>query len=399
MSQTYSKSRLIPAMILGILTYGLIAALLGTILPELGEKFGLSAEQSGMIATMQALGLMIASVAVGPIVDNKGKKTGIVAGLGGITLGLLGLIYTASYEVALLSMLILGLGGGMLVTGSNALISEISEEKRSSALNLLNMFFGLGTMITPLLAANVGALSSTYALSIALTVFAALTLLVNMATPMPPPTGDRGFVASEAPALLRQPALYLLSLMLFLYVACEVGVFNWLVKYLVDEQGVEISYARNVLAWGFALGLLLGRVIISRILLAVAEIKVTLWASVAMLVTTFAMLKVGDPVLVGVSVFVAGLAMAPMFPTTLGICGNIFTKMTGTAMGIVITSGWIGLTLSSYIIGFVAERTTLSTALLLLPAMSLLLIVVNLLLRPSAILQRRGMKRVKGLVL
>ena len=399
MSQTYSKSRLIPAMILGILTYGLIAALLGTILPELGEEFGLSAEQSGMIATMQALGLMIASVAVGPIVDNKGKKTGIVAGLGGITLGLLGLIYTASYEVALLSMLILGLGGGMLVTGSNALISEISEEKRSSALNLLNMFFGLGTMITPLLAANVGALSSTYALSIALTVFAALTLLVNMATPMPPPTGDRGFVASEAPALLRQPALYLLSLMLFLYVACEVGVFNWLVKYLVDEQGVEISYARNVLAWGFALGLLLGRVIVSRILLAVAEIKVTLWASVAMLVTTFAMLKVGDPVLVGVSVFVAGLAMAPMFPTTLGICGNIFTKMTGTAMGIVITSGWIGLTLSSYIIGFVAERTTLSTALLLLPAMSLLLIVVNLLLRPSAILQRRGMKRVKGLVL
>ena len=199
---------------------------------------------------------------------------------------------------------------------------------------------------------------------------------------MPPPTGDRGFVASQAPALLRQPALYLLSLMLFLYVACEVGVFNWLVKYLVDEQGVEISYAQNVLGWGFALGLLLGRVIVSRILLAVAEIKVTLWASVAMMVTTFAMLKAGDPVLVGVSVFVAGLAMAPMFPTTLGICGNVFTKMTGTAMGIVITSGWIGLTLSSYIIGFVAERATLGTALLLLPAMSLLLIVVNLLLRP-----------------
>ena len=51
-------------------------------------------------------------------------------------------------------------------------------------------------------------------------------------------------------------------------------------------------------------------------------------------------------------------------------------------IGAVITSGWIGLTVSSYIIGFVAERTTLSTALLLLPAMSLLLIVVNLLLRP-----------------
>ena len=382
MGQTYSKSRLIPAMILGIFTYGLIAALLGTVLPELDKKFGLSAEQSGLIAAMQALGLMIASVAVGPIVDNKGKKTGIVAGLSGITLGLVGLIYAESYEVVLASMLVLGLGGGMLVTGSNALISDVAEEKRASALNLLNMFFGLGTMVTPLLKANIDALSPTYALPLALAGFAGFTLLVNVFTPMPPPTGERAFVASEAASLLQQPALFLLSLMLFLYVACEVGVFNWLVKYLVDEQGVEISYAQNVLALGFALGLLIGRVVASGILLAVSEIKVTLFATTAMLVTTFAMLQVGDPVLVGVSVFVAGLAMAPMFPTTLGICGNVFTKMTGTAMGIVITSGWIGLTLSSYIIGFVAERATLSTALLLLPAMSLLLIVVNLLLRP-----------------
>ena len=85
MSQTYSRTRLIPAMILGIYTYGSIAALLGTILPQLGTQFNLNAQQSGLVATMQAFGLMIASIAVGPIVDNKGKKTGIVAGLAGIT--------------------------------------------------------------------------------------------------------------------------------------------------------------------------------------------------------------------------------------------------------------------------------------------------------------------------
>ena len=74
--------------------------------------------------------------------------------------------------------------------------------------------------------------------------------------------------------------------------------------------------------------------------------------------------------------------MAPVFPTTLAICGNLFSKMTATAMGIVITSGWAGLTLSSYAIGFVADRLSLGLALLLLPAMSVVLIAINLVLRP-----------------
>ena len=381
------KSKLIPAMILGVFTYGLIAALLGTILPELGERLDLTAEESGLIATMQALGLMIASVLVGPIVDRHGKKTGIVAGLSGITLGLLMLIYAGNYPTTTVAsqcrwaMLVLGLGGGMLVTGSNALISDVSEDRRSSALNLLNMFFGLGTMVTPLLAANIEALSSTHTLSLMLTLVAALTLFVNIGTKMPRPTGELGFTASALPALFRQPPLYLLSFMLFLYVASEVGIFNWLVKYLETERAVAREDAQNILSWGFALGLLVGRMVASRILLGVPEIKVTLVSSAVMVVTTFAMLQADNLILIAGIVFAAGVAMAPMFPTTLGVCGNLFPKMTATAMGIIITSGWVGLTLSSYLIGFVANQSSLGSALLLLPAMSLALVGTNLVLR------------------
>ena len=387
MSTQYVKSKLIPAMILGVFTYGLIAALLGTILPELSERFNLTAEESGLIATMQALGLMVASVLVGPIVDRHGKKTGIVAGLSCITLGLLMLIYAGSYPTTAVvsrycwAMLVLGLGGGMLVTGSNALISDVSEDKRSSVLNLFNMFFGLGTMVTPLLAANIEALSSTHALSVMLTLVAALTLFVNIGTKMPLPTGERGFTASALPALFRQPPLYLLSFMLFLYVASEVGIFNWLVKYLEAERAVAREDAQNILSWGFALGLLVGRVVASRILLGVAEIKVTLVSSAVMVFTTFAILQADNLILITGIVFAAGVAMAPMFPTTLGVCGNLFPKMTATAMGIIITSGWAGLTLSSYVIGFIANRSSLGSALLLLPAMSLALVGTNLVLR------------------
>jgi fucose permease len=381
--QSYSRTRLIPAIILAIYVYGSIAALLGTILPQLAARFALDDAQLGYIAFAYALGLTIASLAIGPILDNVGKKTGLVAGLSGITAALVGLALAEGYGAVLASNLLMGLGGGMLVTGANVLVSDVAEEKRASTLNFLNLFFGLGGLATPFLAANIPALSDVRSLCLFLAAVSGLTLLLHIMTAMPPPSGGRGFVLSEAGALLNQPALYLLSLMLFLYVACEVGMWNWLVRYLVT-QGVAESAAQNTLSLGFALGLLVGRLVVSRILLGVSEIKVTLAASVAMTVTTFAMLQAASPVMAGLAVFLAGLAMAPVFPTTLGIVGNVFRRMTATAMGIVITSGWIGLAVSSPIIGWVANQSSLKVALLLLPAMSLFMVLTSLLLRRYA---------------
>ncbi len=54
---------LIFAAILAIFVYGMTAAMLGTILPDLSERFHLTPAQNGTIAFAQALGLMIASLA------------------------------------------------------------------------------------------------------------------------------------------------------------------------------------------------------------------------------------------------------------------------------------------------------------------------------------------------
>ena len=65
---------LVLASILAIFVYGMTAATLGTILPDLSERFGLTPSQNGQIAFAQASGLMIASLLVGPLLDNGGTK-------------------------------------------------------------------------------------------------------------------------------------------------------------------------------------------------------------------------------------------------------------------------------------------------------------------------------------
>src|SRR5208283_803848 len=114
---------LILAAILGILVYGIVAATWGTLNPTLGFNDA----QNGSIALAQAIGLVVASASVGPLIDLKGKK---VALLGGLTLiaGSLWALPSAGKEYSLImaDLAILGLGGGFVVTGANALVSDVS---------------------------------------------------------------------------------------------------------------------------------------------------------------------------------------------------------------------------------------------------------------------------------
>jgi fucose permease len=376
---------IILAAILSILVYGFIAAMLGTVMPTFTDLFKLSGEQNGNIALAQGLGLVIASVSVGPLIDKRGKKIALLGGLILITGALAGLPTAAGATQLMILYFVLGLGGGIIVTGANALASDVDESRRASTLNFLNLFFGFGGLLTPLLVANFfnGDASTKLKICYLGAGLGVIALIANIAAKIPPPTGERSFKMSEVGGIVSRPVLYMLALFLFLYVACEVGVWNWLASYLISRNIPEAK-ALNILSLGFALGLLIGRVVVSRILIKISSMNVTLAAAVLMAATTYMMLQSSDSTFAWIAVFCAGLAMAPVFPTTLAMVADAFPRGTATAMGIVITCGWVGLLVSSPIIGAVAGQgnANLGSALLLLPVFSIAMMLVNLALRP-----------------
>jgi fucose permease len=236
-------------------------------------------------------------------------------------------------------------------------------------------------MATPFISANL-LKRDTVKLSYAAGAFAVIALIVQAAAPIPGPTGAQSFVLAEAGTVLGRPILFLLGLFLFLYVSCEVGIWNWLAQHLI-AQGIPEARALNVLSLGFALGILVGRVAVSPILISVAPETVTLAAAIAMAVTTWLALRARSVGAAWILVFFSGVAMAPVFPTTLAIVGNAFPRMTGTAIGFAITCGWIGLAVSSRIIGAIAggDPKRLKKALLVIPVFSAVMIGLNLVIR------------------
>jgi fucose permease len=370
---------LILAATLAVFVYGLIAPVLGALLPS----YHLTANQEGTLALSYAIGLIIATLTAGPTIDIKGNKVALLVGLALVAISLFVAPHAGGYSGLIIDYLVLGIGGGIVVTGSNNLAGAVDPARRGSMLNFLNVFFGLGGIITTYAASNLlGPVTLCYSIG-TLTI---LALLVSLVTKMPGPSGELGFKLNEVPVLISKPALILLSVFLFLYVACEIGIWNWLQSYLISLNFTP-KRAGSVVSYGFAFGILVGRVVVSRVLVRVPAITVTFVAAVLMAITTFTMLQLHSASAITIAVFCAGLAMAPVFPTTLAMVGDAFPRGTATAMCIAITLGWVGLAVSSPIIGHVKAGSDLNHALLLLPLFSVLMIFVNLVLRP--VLKRR----------
>src|SRR6202167_4704576 len=178
---------LILAASLAIFVYGMTAAMLGTILPDLSSRFRLTPKQDGTIAFSQASGLILASIGVGPLIDYEGKKAGLVLGLALSALAVALLPRSNGFRSTAAHLFLLGTGGGIIVTAANALGSDVDPAHRGTALNFINIFFGLGGFATPFVSANLLGKNSTR-LCYLIAGLAVVALAVNLLAPIPPPT-------------------------------------------------------------------------------------------------------------------------------------------------------------------------------------------------------------------
>jgi fucose permease len=364
-----------------IFIYGMMASLLGTIVPSLGATLALSNTQVGYLALAQGLGLAGTSLVAGAFMDRRGKKLGILVGLVLSLIGLGILSHPTSLTLSVIAMMILGCGGSLVIVGSNAIASDVPDDRRAATINFLNVFAGLGGFATPFVAGNLlgsDAVKSAYC-GIAI---CAIAVVLTLLTPIPRAQQQHDPAASRGGGMFGEGVLYILASVTFLYTACEFGIWNWLPKFLI-ATGMPSVKALNVLSLGFASGLLIGRLVATKLLTKASAYYVNLTCCVLMGVFTLSVLRM--PTFLGGAplVFLTGLAMAPIFPTTIAIVGKLFQRRAATAIGFAITGGFSGLVVSSPVIGWLAGPTAggIGHGLLLLPAMSVVVVLILLLFR------------------
>lgn len=365
----------------GVFTLGVLFSILGSIKLKLAETLNIDDTKVGRLISAMMFTCLAAVLVVGPLTDTFGY--GIIA-LIGFALACISVFTLASaknYSTALVACLILGIAAMCANTVGNTLGPTVlfNGENAPRASNLLNVFFGIGAFITPLIIAML-LKGMGYKKTVGLIgVILFLPILLVVVTMKQLPVPEAGFNVAKALGLLTNPVVLVGGLALFCYIALESSMAGFVSTYLKDHDFSD-EKATTYLS-GFWIALMAARLITAIFL---TKIDPAMLVPVLALLATIAIAIMIAAKNSGAGIFgtlLAGFAFGPIFPTLVGVCfaktDAIAQGTAGSVFGLLFAIGLFGGILVPPIIGNYTAKTSIRKGLQVALAVSIALIVIG----------------------
>ncbi len=152
MKDTVNKSALFNGSCFALITTAFTFSIRAGILPELGQAFGLTAEQLGFINSMWFLGFPIAMIIGGLVYHTFGPKRIMMVAFVCHTIGILLTIFAGGYTTLLISTLLIGIGNGCTEAACNPMIADMySGVTMQKMLARFHMWFPGGILVGSLI--------------------------------------------------------------------------------------------------------------------------------------------------------------------------------------------------------------------------------------------------------
>ncbi len=354
MNNGYHKNLVFTAACIGMCFFGVSMITLGSVLPSLVTKLGLSGLQTTSLVTFLPLGMLIGSLIFGPIVDHFGHKALLVPSCIIVLSGLEGLIFFESIPLLQLSIVGIGLGGGILNGETNALVSDISgESEKGSRLSFLGMFYGLGALGIPSL---LGVLSEHYSFETILQGIGIIMLagiLFCIPVHFPAPKQAQGFPVKEGLGLLKESSLLLLSSILFFQSGIEGVCNNWSTSYfgqVTDIPANQALIALTCMVVGLTAARMLQIVIFKKI-----KPATVLPYSLILTAIGFGLLTASPGFIrAATGMVLVGMGLSSTYPVILSILGTRYPALSGTAFSIALAIALVGQAAMNGLMGMVS---------------------------------------------
>ncbi len=236
-----------------MISYGLSFTMIGPLMPDILERFGLSMATGGTVVSIQNLSGLIAVVLVGFFGDRLNKNVFIALGILLFGLSLLGTGFAPSFGLLMISFFILGLGSRGFDTLVNAVMSDLHGERRSQFLNLLHTFFSVGAFLGPMFVYMVNRMGLSWRMTfvidgvVVLLVFVAFlaTLLRARQSGVGKLTVSENVGSSDTSAgnklgigfLFLRGRMWVLGLIMFIHMGVQGIVITWLPLFVGGSTG------------------------------------------------------------------------------------------------------------------------------------------------------------------
>lgn len=363
------------------LAYGALAwfaylqAAPGLVIVHLRGELGLGYGVGGLHVAAFAAGSMVAGAISARLERGLGRRTVFWSAAALMGAGTIGLTAGRAAPVTVGSVLVMGIGGGLLLVAIQAVLADRHGERRAVALAEANVAASIAYL------ALIGVLSLTAALHVGWRI----ALLVSLAVPALAWWTNRRLAIDAPPpsraAQGRLPgAFWIAAAMLFCMTAAEWCITAWGATFVEDAAGVSSDAAVGLMA-GFFGGVVAGRTLGSRLARRHDPARL-LGLALAVTAAGFAVLWPSTgPVQALVGLSLLGLGLGNLYPMGLSVAVALAPGRAVLASGRAVGMASLAILLAPLTIGTLADATSLTAALGVVPVVLALAAVGLVLVR------------------
>ena len=335
----------------------------GLIIGHLRDELGLSYSTGGLHVAAFAGGSLVAGVISTRLERVLGRRALFWSAAALMGAGAIGLTAGRVAAVTVGSVLVMGVGGGLLLTTIQAALADHHGERRAVALAEANVAASVAYVVL------IGVLS----LSAALDAGWRVALLASLAIPAVAwSTNRRLAIDAPLPSTVPQGRLpgvfWIAAAMLFCTVAAEWCVTAWGATFAEDAADVSTDTAVALMA-GYFGGVLVGRTLGSRLARRHDPERLLAFA-LALSAVGFAILwpsTAPAQALLGLSLL--GIGLGNLFPMGLSVTVALAPGRAALASGRAVATTSFAVLLAPLTVGALADATSLTAALGVVPVM------------------------------
>ena len=337
------RRSLLVAAALGLLGIGGLQAMYGPAFPGLIQRYGVGVDAVGLTVVLNFAASFVATVASSVLLVRAGYRPVLIGAGATMTVGVTLAALAPTWTWLLIGAAFAGLGFGLLNVAFNLLVARVFAPNAAPVLNLMSAVFGVGAVLGP---AAVGAAGGSLRLP-----FLALALVVGTSTVLSFRVPEPEAAPPAKPAALPWLAALGFVALYALYVATESGVASWETVHLEPSLGARSAAFMTSVFW---IALTIGRLLAIPLSARVQPRTLVLLATATGLAALSAAHVTG---FAPVAYALAGLAFAPVFPTTLAWIERVFPRRSERIVPLALAFANVGPVAGTAAIGAWVARS------------------------------------------
>ena len=346
----------------GYLFVGAIGIIFPPLMPSIISHFGLSLAAAGLAFPARSFGSLLGSMFSGVASDLFGRKPLLVVSAllqaGGLTLA----AFAGYWLLFLLGFVIMGVSQGAVSTIINALTSDLRQDDRARAFNVLHGIYSVGAALSPLLIALVLRWGQDW--RVIFLGASAIWVFYGVSASWVDYPEQSGSVAKRqllSVAFLKDRLALALFAVACIYNGVAWVLLGWVNMYLQDGGGVAPFLATSKISLLYV-GLTTGRFVCAAVAERIGYGNSIRILSVGAAISLLLVILGGHPLLIVFGVIMSGLFLSGLYPTALAFANNLFPALAGTVVATMSLAMNLGTMLPPWWTGIIAEKTNFKIA-------------------------------------